>query len=84
MQYQLGPLTLIYFKMGYIKGYCTTNLDNWDVNIVKGFCVIPKIGDRVACKYNKSKNLGSLKVCGVIHSYDSINKEPFIIVELNR
>ena len=64
--------------MNYIRGYCKTNLDNFDCSIVNVFCSVPKIGDRVRVLYKK--NVTTLKVCKITH--DQQNGEPFIVVEL--
>jgi hypothetical protein len=64
--------------MSTIKGYCTTNLDDyrreeWPTE----FVAVPTPGQWVEAK---SKNM--LKVVNVTHKYDWMKKEPYILVDL--
>lgn len=61
-----------------IQARCTTNLDNYEM-IVKVFCCVPNIGDKVDCLYKG--NLTTLRVCSITHK--QIGSEPHILIELH-
>jgi len=65
--------------MNCIKGYCRTNLDNYDCSDVRVFVAVPRIGESVRVSYKG--NATWLKVCMVTHTVK--NNEPEIIVELH-
>ncbi len=70
-----------------IEGYCTTNLDDYDVSCVKAFGSVPNIGEKVYCKYKGKES--TLKVVQITHcmkteGYAIMSYVPYIIVELNR
>ena len=62
-----------------IKGYCVTNLDNYESEVwPEHFVSVPKIGERVqACVSGRS-----LKVVGVTHTV--FRSEPCVRIELNK
>jgi len=65
----------------YIKGYCTTNLDDYKrFNWPENFVSVPIVGERVQAKGTMFKEL---KVVRIVHCEDS-NNEPIIIIELNK
>ena len=70
-----------------IKGYCTTNLDDYQrIDWPECFSAVPRIGERVESLDRKT----SLKVVGISHImltdrvFDEKKKVPGIKVELNR
>jgi len=67
-----------------IQGQCITNLDDYDCSDTTLFVRIPKIGERVECKYKG--NLTSLKVVQITHAIRGSKgyQFPFIFVELNK
>ena len=64
--------------MNYIKGRCTTNLDNYIVRNIKGFAKVPDKGDGVVVLYGGRPT--TLRVCSITHDWK--DEEPYIIVEL--
>ena len=64
--------------MNYIKGHCTTNLDDYRM-VVDKFYRVPNIGERVACLHKGYDS--SLKVCQITHDFR--DGEPYVIVELH-
>ena len=65
--------------MNYIDGYCRTNLYGYDVSEVKKFAAVPRLGEKVECKYQGRR--ATLTVCDVTHRY--ICNDPYIEVELS-
>lgn len=65
--------------METIKGKCFTNLDDYDVSLVKEFTRTPNVGERVTVR--RKGDLTSLKIVQITHSVK--DNEPFIIVELH-
>lgn len=65
--------------MNKIKGFCFTNLDDWDTSEVKEFARVPNVGERVFAKHKGSSS--SLKVVQITHDFR--NNEPYIHVELH-
>lgn len=66
--------------MEYINGICRTNLDDYRVDVVSKFVIVPRIGDNVAVLYKGMKS--ALKVVSITH--DIFLDKPIIRVELNK
>ena len=62
----------------YIKGHCTTNLDNYRMSVTK-FYRVPNKGEQISC-FRGGRD-ATLKVCQITHSMK--DGEPYIIVELH-
>lgn len=64
-----------------IKGFCRTNLDDYDCDIVKEFVEVPKIGSHVFVRKNGCDH--TLEVYQIEHCY-SEEIGPYIRIELNK
>jgi hypothetical protein len=69
--------------MKYIKGYCKTNLDDYDCSIVNRFVALPRVGDLVRVLYKGYST--QLKIYSITHCIEATSgRDPFIEIELNK
>jgi len=64
-----------------IKGYCKTNLDDYDCSSVTQFVAVPRIGEYVVVTYKGKPS--KLRVVNITHLYSNMFDGPMIEVELH-